>query len=51
LEEILPDLLDGSADRLREAIDRYVAASFATANSEVEEPDEMLAELLSLEEF
>jgi hypothetical protein len=46
-----PDSPDGAADRLQEAIERYVAASFAAANGEVEEPDETLAELLSLDEF
>jgi hypothetical protein len=51
LEEIRPDSLDGAADRLREAIERYVAASFAASKGDVEEPDEMLAELLALDEF
>jgi hypothetical protein len=57
--DILPESPDGAADRLQQAIERYVEACFVASNGgagtaskgEVEEPDEMLAELLALDDF
>jgi hypothetical protein len=59
VEENLPDSVDGGPDRLQQAIERYVAACFAASNGDVEaasssdaeEPDELLAELLALDDF